>query len=119
MRHARRWACTEGEGRPQEGGEGRPACSSSSAVATTVTGGASALLSGAFVPNVPTGAGIMVLSLMGTTAIPLNIFLSSACAEGYSLSGMRRGIACATLLTCVLSMTIVIVGSGVSLQSGA
>ena len=88
------------------------------AYAVGVAGGVPAVLTGAFAPSVPTGSGVMVLSLMGTTAIPFNIFLSSACAEGYSLAGMRRGIGCATLLTCILSMTIVIVGSRVQLQKG-
>lgn len=91
---------------------------SAAAAAIGVNGGAAAVLSGATVPTVPAGSGVMVLSLMGTTAIPFNIFLSSACSEGYSLAGMRRGIAFATLMTCVLSMTIVIVGSGVQLQKG-
>eukprot|EP00937_MAST-01D_sp_MAST-1D-sp2_P001066 g1066.t1 len=76
------------------------------------------VLQGMFVPSLPQGAGVTVLSLMGTTAIPFNIFLSSSCAEGYTLPAMRRGVAFATLMTLILSSVIVIVGTSVKLGAG-
>ena len=54
----------------------------------------------------------MVLSLVSTTAIGFNIFLSGAMAVGKGLKECRRGIAFSTFSTLAVSTLIMVVGSG-------
>ena len=49
----------------------------------------------------PAGAGVVVLSLIATTALPFNIFLASSMADGYTLGSMRRGIAFSTFMAAL------------------
>jgi Mn2+/Fe2+ NRAMP family transporter len=72
-----------------------------------------------FVPSVPTGAGVVVLSLIATTALPFNIFLASSMSDGYTLGTMRRGIAFSTFMAALLSCLIISVGSSIELDEGA
>ena len=65
------------------------------------------------IPNVPAGAATLVLSVIGTTAIPFNLFLVANIATGHAVPAMRRGLKQATLVTFVASMLITVVGTGV------
>eukprot|EP00438_Fugacium_kawagutii_P011564 Skav235018 [mRNA] locus=scaffold276:318441:319699:+ [translate_table: standard] len=54
----------------------------------------------------------MVLSLVGTTAIGFNLFLGGSMAVGKTLAECRRGIAFSTVATLIVSLLIMVVGSG-------
>jgi Mn2+/Fe2+ NRAMP family transporter len=71
------------------------------------------LLQGALLPSLPSGSGILVLGLVGTTVVPYNLFLGSGLARGQTLSELRFGITVAVLLGGLISMSIVIVGAAV------
>jgi Mn2+/Fe2+ NRAMP family transporter len=71
-------------------------------------------IGGGFAPSIPTGSADTVLSMMATTAIPFNVFLAASMTEGsVNLPQMKRGIAFASMLTAIISILIVIVGSGI------
>jgi manganese transport protein len=46
---------------------------------------------GGFVPGIPGGAEVLVLSLIGTTAIPFNVFLASSLSKGFTMPEMQVG----------------------------
>lgn len=69
------------------------------------------LLRGAFVPVAPTGSGLLVLGLVGTTVVPYNLFLGSGLAAGQKLEEIRFGLTVAVVLGGVISMGIVVVGA--------
>jgi len=71
------------------------------------------------IPTVPKGAGVLALSVIGTTAIPFNLFLASAIAKGNTVKSMRTGMKLATCVAAVASTFIMIVGTGVKETSGA
>jgi Mn2+/Fe2+ NRAMP family transporter len=71
------------------------------------------LLAGTFRPGFPSGSGLLVLGLVGTTVVPYNLFLGSGLARGQKLGELRFGLAVAVLLGGVISMGIVVVGSAV------
>lgn len=54
----------------------------------------------------------MVLSLVGTTAIGVNLFFSGSMAVGTTMADCRRGIAFSTVSALIVSLLIMIVGSG-------
>jgi Mn2+/Fe2+ NRAMP family transporter len=72
------------------------------------------LLQGTLLPSLPSGSGILVLGLVGTTVVPYNLFLGSGLARGQSLAELRFGLTVAVLLGGLISMSIVIVGAAVS-----
>lgn len=67
-------------------------------------------------PNVPGGASVTVLSMMGTTCIPFNTFLAASMTRGVTLGQMRRGVAFASVMTAIISMLIVVIGSDIEIQ---
>jgi manganese transport protein len=71
------------------------------------------LLKGALLPSMPSGSGMLVLGLVGTTVVPYNLFLGSGLARGQTLSELRFGLTVAVLLGGLISMSIVIVGAAV------
>jgi Mn2+/Fe2+ NRAMP family transporter len=71
-----------------------------------------------FAPSVPSGAGVVVLSLIATTALPFNIFLASSMSDGYTIGRMRRGIGFSTFMAALLSCLIIAVGSSIELDEG-
>jgi Mn2+/Fe2+ NRAMP family transporter len=71
------------------------------------------------VPSIPSGSSDTVLSLMSTTAIPFSVFLASSMTEGSTnLPQMKRGIAFSSALTALISILIVVVGSGIEADEG-
>jgi len=58
----------------------------------------------------------MVLSLVGTTAIGVNLFFSGSMAVGTTMADCRRGIAFSQLSALLVSLLIMIVGSGSAQQ---
>jgi NRAMP (natural resistance-associated macrophage protein)-like metal ion transporter len=71
-----------------------------------------------FVPQIPNGGSDIALSMIATTALPFNVFLASSLAEGFGIRPMRQGIAFSTFMAGILSILIVIVGTGAEIRSG-
>jgi len=59
------------------------------------------------------------LGMIATTALPFNVFLASILAEGKTMSETRTGVGFSTAVTAVLSLLVVIVGTGVDLSDGS
>ena len=74
---------------------------------------ASSILRG-LLPSIPDGSAEVVLAVLGTTSIPVNILLGSSLArQSDSLGAMRKGVALASVLTGVMSLLIMMVGTRV------
>ncbi len=71
------------------------------------------VIRGSFVPSLPSGSGVLVLALIGTTVVPYNIFLGSGLAGGQRLEDLRLGLALAVGLGGLISMGVLIVGTAV------
>lgn len=71
------------------------------------------LLSGTLVPSLPSGSGLLVLGLIGTTVVPYNLFLGSGLAKGQTLPELRFGLSVAILLGGLISMGILVVGAAI------
>jgi Mn2+/Fe2+ NRAMP family transporter len=76
------------------------------------------VLSGALVPRIPAGAGLLVLGLIGTTVVPYNLFLGSGIAEDQRIRDVRVGLAVAIVLGGIISMGILVVGTTVAGEFG-
>jgi manganese transport protein len=72
---------------------------------------AGAMVSGALLPVIPAGAGLLVLGLVGTTVVPYNLFLGSGLAVGQSLGEIRFGLTVAVLLGGLISGAVLVVGA--------
>ena len=68
----------------------------------------------AVVPSFPTGSGLLIIGLIGTTIVPYNLFLASGISKGQSITEMRWGIGIAVLIGGIISIAIMIVGTQVS-----
>jgi len=76
-----------------------------------------AALRGSFVPVIPdgSGAGILILGLIGTTVVPYNLFLGSGISKkAGSVKEMRFGLSIAIILGGIISMAVMVVGSSVA-----
>ncbi|MEM6697510.1 MAG: divalent metal cation transporter [Bacteroidota bacterium] len=69
------------------------------------------LLESALLPTTPAGSTLLIISLIGTTIVPYNLFLASGISKGQSIKEMRIGIALAVLIGGFISMTILVVGT--------
>ncbi len=72
------------------------------------------LFTGGFVPSFPSGSGLLILGLIGTTVVPYNLFLGSGISRGHTLSEMRFGLAVAVLLGGIISMAVLVVGAAIT-----
>ena len=72
------------------------------------------VIKSAFTPSLPAGSGIYVISLIGTTIVPYNLFLASGISQGQTIKEMRFGISIAILIGGVISMAVVLVGTSIS-----
>lgn len=70
-------------------------------------------------PSFPEGSAPVALALMGTTAVPLNLFLGSALARGQRLASVREGVAVASALTGLICALIQAVGAYAHAQRAA
>lgn len=57
-----------------------------------------AILSGAFVPRLPSGSELLVIGLIGTTVVPYNLFLGSGLKHNQSIAEMRFSLSAAVIL---------------------
>lgn len=72
------------------------------------------ILVGSFVPTIPqtTGAGLLILGLIGTTVVPYDLFLGSGVLEKTQrLNEMRFGLGVAIVFGGLISMAILVVGT--------
>ena len=72
------------------------------------------VIQGTFIPSLPSGSGVLVLGLLGTTVVPYNLFLGSALAPGEDLSDLRLSLAVAIGFGGIISMAILIAGTAVA-----
>lgn len=68
----------------------------------------------AFTPSFPESSGLLIISLVGTTIVPYNLFLGSGISKGQEINEMRIGTGIAILIGGVISMAILIGGTIVS-----
>jgi manganese transport protein len=75
------------------------------------------ILKGSFIPSIPqySGAGLLVLGLIGTTVVPYNLFMGSGLTDkDQQISEMRFGLSVAILFGGIISMAVLIVGTAVT-----
>jgi Mn2+/Fe2+ NRAMP family transporter len=66
-----------------------------------------------FVPTLPADSSLLVVSLIGATSGPANIFLGSKIAKGNTMESMRYGVAFAAFMGGIISIIIVIAGTSI------
>ena len=71
------------------------------------------ILGSSFIPTFPENSSLLVVSLVGTTIVPYNLFLASGISQSQSLLEMRFGMAIAILLGGLISMAVLISGTSV------
>lgn len=77
----------------------------------------SSIMHGIFVPKIPdsTGAGILILGIIGTTVVPYDIFLGSGIIDKtQTIKEARIGLSIAIILGGLISMSIMAVGSSLT-----
>jgi len=72
------------------------------------------ILAGSVVPRAPRGSGTLILGLIGTTVVPYNLFLGSGLARGRDLGETRAALGTAIGGGGLISMAILVVGTGAS-----
>lgn len=73
------------------------------------------IITASFVPQFQPQSGWLVLGLIGTTVVPYNLFLGSGLSKfGQNLHETRLGISVAVGLGGLISMAVLVVGTGVS-----
>jgi len=72
-----------------------------------------AILSGAFVPRLPSGSELLVIGLIGTTVVPYNLFLGSGLKHSQTVSEMRFSLIAAVTLGGIVSMGVLVVGTSI------
>lgn len=72
------------------------------------------VLKGSLIPTIPetTGAGLLILGLIGTTVVPYDLFLGSGVIDKeQTIKEMRFGLSVAVILGGIISMAIMVVGT--------
>ena len=69
------------------------------------------IISSAVIPSFPTESSLLIISLIGTTIVPYNLFLASGISQGQNISEMRWGIVVAVLIGGLISMAILLAGA--------
>lgn len=71
------------------------------------------LCRGVLLPSFPTGSGLLIMGLIGTTVVPYNLFLGSGIAGGQKLGELRFGLSVAIILGGIISMAVLVVGAAI------
>ncbi len=77
----------------------------------------SEMVRGSFIPTIPdaSGAGLIILGIIGTTVVPYDLFLGSSIAsKKQTLQDARYGLTIAIVLGGLISMSIMTVGSAIT-----
>ncbi|NJK82855.1 MAG: divalent metal cation transporter [Saprospiraceae bacterium] len=72
------------------------------------------VLEASIIPSFPPNSALLIISLIGTTIVPYNLFLAMGISQGQSISEMRWGVGIAVLFGGIISMCILIVGTSVN-----
>ncbi len=75
------------------------------------------ILKGSVIPSIPqhSGAGLLVLGLIGTTVVPYNLFMGSGLTDKeQEITEMRFGLSVAIIFGGIISMAVLIVGTAVT-----
>ena len=75
------------------------------------------ILQGSFIPTIPdtSGAGILILGIIGTTVVPYDLFLGSGLAnKAQSIKDARIGLSVAIILGGIISLSIMTVGAQIT-----
>ncbi len=73
------------------------------------------VLEAAIVPSFPQNSALLIVSLIGTTIVPYNLFLAMGISsQEQSIAEMRWGVAIAVLFGGIISMCILVVGTSVT-----
>lgn len=80
-------------------------------VATQAPFSFSQIAKSVFIPSFPSNSALLIISLVGTTIVPYNLFLGSGISKGQHIKEMRIGICLAILIGGLISMAILISGS--------
>jgi manganese transport protein len=75
---------------------------------------AKALASGLFIPQIPAGAGWVVMGLIGTTIVPYNLFLGSRVGLAQTVRSMRWGLGVSVAVGGLISMAIMVTATGMA-----
>ncbi|MEX0944467.1 MAG: divalent metal cation transporter [Balneolaceae bacterium] len=71
------------------------------------------ILSGGFLPRIPSGSEILVLGLIGTTVVPYGIFLGSGLKHNQTVAEMKFSLMIAIGLGGVISIAILLTGTAI------
>ncbi len=77
----------------------------------------SEVLKGTFIPKIPnvTGAGLLILGIIGTTVVPYDLFLGSGIIDkSQTIKDARIGLSVAIILGGIITMAIMTVGSAIT-----
>ncbi len=77
----------------------------------------SEMLKGTFIPKIPnvSGAGLLILGIIGTTVVPYDLFLGSGIIDkSHTLKDARIGLSVAIILGGIITMAIMTVGSAIT-----
>ena len=77
----------------------------------------SAVIKGCFVPTIPdtSGAGLLILGIIGTTVVPYDLFLGSSIVDkSQTIKDARIGLAVAIILGGIISLSIITVGASIT-----
>ena len=82
-------------------------------VALSIETDTAAFFKGLTIPEIPQGAELITLGLIGTTVVPYNLFLGSRLAQSQELKSMRRGLSLSVILGGLISISLLLIGSKV------
>lgn len=71
----------------------------------------SELISASLIPQIPHGAELVVLALVGTTIVPYNVFLGSGVSKGQTVPLMRIGLSISVIIGGLITAAILIAGT--------
>ena len=71
------------------------------------------VVSNTWKPNIPSGAELITLGLVGTTIVPYNLFIGSGISKGQEINYMRIGLSVSVLLGGLTTAAILIAGTSV------
>lgn len=75
--------------------------------------GAGDYFKASLVPQVPVGAEMLALALVGTTIVPYNVFLGSGVSKGQTVSLMRVGLSISVIIGGLITAAILVAGTAV------
>ncbi len=71
-------------------------------------------LFGIFKPKIPSGSGLIIVGLLGTTIVPYNLFLGSGISNNQSINEMRWGMSISIFCGGLITAAILVTGSFIS-----